>query len=102
MGLLPPKWPRGDGDSSSELDLQIKKQVGKWKQSLAPTPCSIGCPGMMGVVPNLVCSSCRCLFHMKCVGLRTNITVKNYICLVSLKEKNLHLNIIFPQVCLTN
>ena len=36
-------------------------------EQVAGAPCSMHCPGRRGMLPNLMCSRCFCLYHLDCV-----------------------------------
>ena len=54
-----------------------------WSPSLGgrnsgPRPCSLHCPGANGMIPNLQCISCKCLFHGRCQG--ASMGARNFRC----------------------
>ena len=43
------------------------KENGLKESPVAGAPCSMHCPGRRGMLPNLMCSRCFCLYHLDCV-----------------------------------
>ncbi|XP_071743370.1 uncharacterized protein [Lepeophtheirus salmonis] len=44
-------------------------------------PCTLHCPGSYGLLPNLTCVSCQCLFHARCQGMtQANRLFKTFKC----------------------
>jgi hypothetical protein len=39
----------------------------KASDAVSGAPCSMHCPGRRGMLPNLMCSRCFCLYHLDCV-----------------------------------
>ncbi|XP_044008712.1 uncharacterized protein LOC122852779 [Aphidius gifuensis] len=84
--MLPPQW------SSSSSTTPSRKSQGTTEKSLSPKnkklpikaklqePCSIKCSLSMGLIPDLRCSICLCLYHLNCVGGTDSLTKKKYIC----------------------
>ncbi len=63
-----PKTETEDLKQSVNNDISDKSEpdvMGHEPQSGAP--CSMHCPGRRGMLPNLMCSRCFCLYHLDCV-----------------------------------
>ncbi|CAI9730641.1 serine-rich adhesin for platelets isoform X1 [Octopus vulgaris] len=43
-------------------------------------PCSLNCPGLTGIPPQLHCDICMCLFHNSCVNLKEDEVPQNFKC----------------------
>ncbi|XP_014781477.1 serine-rich adhesin for platelets [Octopus bimaculoides] len=43
-------------------------------------PCSLNCPGLTGIPPQLHCDICMCLFHNSCVNLKEDDVPQNFKC----------------------
>lgn len=52
-------------------------------------PCSLSCPGLVGIPPTLHCDICMCLFHIACVNLKDNEVPKVYTCKNCMKDEHL-------------
>lgn len=54
---------------SETSEVEEKKEAEKEPEQVqvAGAPCSIMCPGRRGMLPNLMCSRCFCLYHLDCV-----------------------------------
>lgn len=54
---------------SDTSEAEEKKEPEKEPEQVqvAGAPCSIMCPGRRGMLPNLMCSRCFCLYHLDCV-----------------------------------
>ncbi|XP_074604244.1 uncharacterized protein LOC141857651 [Brevipalpus obovatus] len=56
------KSARGD-----KVDISMPEDVMPLISLATPAPCSILCNGKKGLLPNLLCDRCLCLFHPECV-----------------------------------
>lgn len=56
---------------------------GSKPKQLSLEPCTVRCPGMSGVIPQLQCIRCLCLFHHECLGLPPNLMFNKYLCTVN-------------------
>ncbi|XP_054153843.1 uncharacterized protein LOC128952467 [Oppia nitens] len=69
--IAPPPKPRDEDVSSKpevkEAEISDKSEAEGVSEAAAGAPCSMHCPGRRGMLPNLMCSRCFCLYHLDCV-----------------------------------
>lgn len=53
-------------DISDKSDQETAPTSAQGEQ-VSGAPCSMHCPGRRGMLPNLMCSRCFCLYHLDCV-----------------------------------
>ena len=54
-------------DASDKSDVEAPGSSSNTGEQVAGAPCSMHCPGRRGMLPNLMCSRCFCLYHLDCV-----------------------------------
>lgn len=61
------KGEKNDKTKTERIDLSVADDVLSSIPLVPPAPCSIMCNGKKGMLPNLLCGRCLCLFHPECV-----------------------------------